>query len=188
MYLRLPVYILLFSATLIVLFVSGCGSDNKSGPGSENKTKAAAKAGPPATKAMQAFSDDGAVVEIAIEGNDLMKFNTEAFTVPASGMVRLTLKHTGNLPAQSMGHNVVILKQGIEAIEFGTSAAEQGGSFENHFVPPAMLDQVVAYTELVGGGESTTVMFQAPAEAGGYVFLCSFPGHAGLMNGAMTVK
>ncbi len=185
-----PIHALLIGAAVILL--SACGGDDQqatgSGSGPEAASAAAAPAQRPATDAMTAFSDDGSVVEIAIEGNDRMQFDLETFTVPASGMVRLTLKHTGNLPAQSMGHNVVILQQGIEPIDIGADVAEQGGSFDNHYLPPAMLDQVIAYTELIGGGQSTTVTFQAPAETGGYRFLCSFPGHAGLMNGAMVVE
>jgi azurin len=40
---------------------------------------------------------------------------------------------------------------------------------------------------LIGGGESTTIEFEAP-EKGEYTFLCTFPGHFGLMNGKFIVE
>lgn len=185
-----PILALLTGAALVLL--SACGEANQpsstSSSQSSSTSAATATVPHPATEHMQAFSDDGSVVEIVLEGNDRMQFNTESFKVSPASMVRLTLKHTGNLPAQSMGHNVVILQQGILAIDFGADVAEGGGSMENHYLPPSMLDQVIAYTRVIGGGETTAVTFKAPAEPGGYTFLCSFPGHAGLMNGAMVVE
>ena len=53
-------------------------------------------------------------------------------------------------------------------------------------MPAAMKDQVIAHTTVVGGGESVTIEFAAPA-VGEYDFLCSFPGHAALMKGKFVV-
>lgn len=148
----------------------------------------AAKAeGPKATPAMQAFKDDGQVVELTLSGNDQMQFDTKKLTARAGQMVRLTLKHTGKLPAQAMGHNVVILNRGEDFFEFGADVGEAKGSLANHYVPEPLLDRVVAYTKLIGGGQETTVEFQVPSEPGEYPFLCSFPGHFGQMNGIFEV-
>jgi len=138
-------------------------------------------------EAMQAFTDDGNVLEISIEGDDAMRFNMEEFEVQAGQMVRLTLIHTGTLPVQSMGHNVVILEEGEDFASFAADAIQQGGSLNNEWVPEEMRDRVLAFTPLIGGGETTMVEFQAPEEAGEYPFLCSFPAHATLMNGVMRV-
>ena len=48
-------------------------------------------------------------------------------------------------------------------------------------------DEVIVYTKLLGGGESDTITFDAP-EKGYYTFLCTFPGHWGLMKGKLVVK
>lgn len=138
--------------------------------------------------AMQAFQDDGNVLEIVIEGNDQIRFDINEFSVAPGQMVRLTLRHVGSLPAQAMGHNVVILQQGEDFFEFGADVGEAGGNQQNDFVPDSLRDRVVAFTPLIGGGETTTVEFQAPTEAGDYPFLCSFPGHFGQMNGIMQVS
>jgi azurin len=139
-------------------------------------------------EAMQAFSDDGDVAELTIEGNDLMQFDKKRMTVRPGQMVRLTLRHTGQLPAQAMGHNVVILEQGEDVFEFGADVGQAGGSLDNDYLPVSVRDRVVAFTKLIGGGETTTVEFRAPQEPGEYPFLCSFPGHFGQMNGIFEVQ
>jgi len=136
---------------------------------------------------MQAFTDDGNVVEIAIEGDDAMTFDMDEFMVQAGQMVRVTLTHTGTMSVQSMGHNVVILEQGEDLTSFAADVIQHGGSLENDWVPEAVRDRVVAFTPMIGGGETATAEFRAPDEAGDYPFLCSFPGHATLMNGVMRV-
>jgi len=49
---------------------------------------------------------------------------------------------------------------------------------------------VLAATEVIGGGESTTITFSLDAldPAGDYQFFCSFPGHYGLMKGAFRIE
>jgi len=137
---------------------------------------------------MQAFRDDGNVAEIAIEGNDLIRFSINRFTVKAGQMVRITLKHVGALPAQAMGHNVVVLYMGDDVFEFGADVGVQGGSAANDYVPASLRDRVIAFTRMIGGGETATVEFQAPDKPGDYPFLCAFPGHFAQMNGNMVVE
>jgi azurin len=40
---------------------------------------------------------------------------------------------------------------------------------------------------MLGGGETTTIAFTAPA-AGTYDYICSFPGHYGMMKGKLIVE
>ena len=47
---------------------------------------------------------------------------------------------------------------------------------------------IVAHTKILGGGESQTITFTAPAEAGDYPYVCTFPGHFALMQGVLKVK
>ena len=129
------------------------------------------------------ISSDKAVTEIVIEGNDKMKFNLSEIKVEAGTTVKLTLKHVGKLPKQAMGHNFVLLKKGVEMKDFAMAAMKVR---DNDYIP-VDTDQVIAYTDLIGGGESTTIEFEAP-EKGEYTFLCTFPGHFGLMNGKFIVE
>ena len=44
-----------------------------------------------------------------VEANDAMQFNTKTITVPKTCKTfKVTLKHTGKLPATAMGHNWVL--------------------------------------------------------------------------------
>jgi len=191
-----------FTAVSIVMFVvlammlSGCGRDDSANAGPESGEAAEPEASVekpskvqgPIPAPMQAFEDDGKVAELTLEGNDLMQFDKKSLTVRAGQMVRLTLKHVGQLPAQAMGHNVVILQQGEVVFEFGADVGEAGGSPDDNYLPASVRNRVIAFTKIIGGGETTTVEFQAPQEAGDYPYLCSFPGHFAQMNGVMKVE
>lgn len=126
----------------------------------------------------------GADQTVEITGDDLMKYSTKAFTVAAGSKVTLVFKHVGKLPKAAMGHNVVILKQGVDLDKF---AQESMAAMATGFIPAARKGDIVAHTEMVGGGEQTTITFTAPA-AGEYVYICTFPGHYALMRGVMTVE
>ncbi len=122
-------------------------------------------------------------VEITIEGNDRMQFNLSEITVQSGQTVVLTLKHTGRLPVAAMGHNWVLLTQGTDIQQFGIAASK---ARDNEYIPEDT-DQVIVHTALIGGGEETTIEFKAPA-AGTYDYICSFPGHYGIMKGKFIVK
>ena len=40
---------------------------------------------------------------------------------------------------------------------------------------------------MIGGGESDTITFTAPKK-GSYTYICTFPGHYGLMKGVLIVS
>ncbi|MEM1322779.1 MAG: azurin [Bacteroidota bacterium] len=127
-------------------------------------------------------STDDNITKLVISGNDGMRFDKEELRVKAGAKVQLTLKHTGQMAKATMGHNVVILKQGTNVNDFATKAlraANQG------YVPDG--DAVIAHTEMIGGGESSTITFDAPAK-GSYDYICTFPGHYSLMKGKLIVE
>jgi azurin len=123
------------------------------------------------------------VVEIVIESNDQMKYNLSEIKVKEGQTVKLTLKHVGKLPVQAMGHNWVLLKKDVDMKAF---AAEAMKARANDYIPENTND-VVVNTDLIGGGQETTIEFTAPA-AGEYDFICSFPGHYALMKGKFIVE
>lgn len=179
------------------LALSACG--NKPAADADTATTpapAATEAAPapveaaPAPAATPAASDKPAAVvadcATEIEGNDAMQFNVGSIAIPASCTnFKITLKHSGTMPVGAMGHNVVIAAtadmQGIEADGIAAGAA-------NNYVKPGDT-RVIAHTKLVGGGESDSVSFPVDKlKAGGpYEFFCSFPGHATVMKGTITV-
>ncbi|CAE6930595.1 azurin [Vibrio alginolyticus] len=125
--------------------------------------------------------------EVSIDANDMMQFSTKTLSVPATCTeVKLTLHHTGKLPAQSMGHNVVIADTAnIQAI--GTDGMSAG--IENNYIKPDD-SRVYAHTDVIGGGESTSVTFSTEkmTAGGDYSFFCSFPGHWAVMQGKFEFK
>jgi len=86
-----------------------------------------------------------------------------------------------------MGHNLVILKEGISAIAFGGKAMQAGANATNA-LPDAVKGDVLAYTKLLGPGESEIIKFKAPKKPGLLQFVCTFPGHYAMMRGIMVVK
>ena len=132
----------------------------------------------------QAKAPAGKVVKVALVGTDQMRYNLSEIKVPKGAKVELTLTHGGKLPAAAMGHNFVLLKKGVNIAAFATKAMSAKAS---GYVHPDQKDQVIAQSEIVGGGQSTVVTFDAP-EPGVYDFICTFPGHYALMKGKFIVE
>jgi azurin len=128
--------------------------------------------------------EEQADVTVAINGTDTMMYDKTAFEVKAGQKVKLVFKNTGKLPKAAMGHNVVILKKGVDVAGFCTEAIKFAA--KNYF-PETKKGDVIASTKLLGPDETDTVVFTAPA-AGVYDYVCTFPGHFALMKGKMTVK
>ena len=121
-----------------------------------------------------------------IEGNDLLQYNLAEMRVSAAcGAVTVTLKHVGMLPANVMGHNWVLT---TTADYMPVAAAGQAAGPPEYM--PAGDPRVIATTEMIGGGEESSVTFELSGlEPGGdYTFFCTFPGHFVLMNGKFIIE
>ncbi len=158
-----------------VVSLAACGG----GDDSSKKTEEPAAEQKSETPAAAA---DVAVLEIT--GNDIMKFDKTELRAKAGQKVTLTLHHSGKLPKEAMGHNVVILKTGTDVAAFAMKAVDAKA---NDYFPESEAASVIAHTKIIGGGESVTIEFTAPA-AGTYPFICSFPGHYGFMKGDFIVE
>jgi azurin len=128
-------------------------------------------------------SDKNDVNNILITSDDYMKFDTRKITVQSGKIVKLTLKHIGQLDVQVMGHNFVLLKKKVDLIEFANKAAT---ARDNQYIPVGS-DEVIVYTDMIGGGQETAIEF-LPPEPGVYDFICSFPGHYAMMKGKFIVE
>ena len=141
----------------------------------------------PSAASTPADAKPAAVVEncsTTIEGNDAMQFNVGSITVPAScSDFTIHLRHTGTMPATAMGHNVVVsLASDRQAIASEGAQAGQDAAY----VKPGD-SRVIAHSEIVGGGETTSVTFKTSQlqGSGPYEFFCSFPGHWTVMRGSI---
>ncbi len=125
------------------------------------------------------------VCKLEISGNDLMQYDKKELKAAADcTSVEVTLKHSGKLPAASMGHNWVLVKT---ADVTGVSNDGLGAGLAAQYVK-AGDKRVVAHTKVVGGGQSDTITIPASALKKGedYSFICTFPGHSALMKGKFT--
>lgn len=125
--------------------------------------------------------------ELSITGDDRLQFSKSEMKVSADcDKVKVTLEHVGELPVEHMGHNWVLAETSDwEAL----AQAGQGQGLDNEYLP-AGDDRIIAHTDLIGGGETTSVTFDmSKLEKGGeYTFFCSFPGHPTVMNGEFIVE
>jgi azurin len=134
--------------------------------------------------APQAVVHDGRAIEIS--ANDLMKFDVVEIRAKAGERLSVTLVNKGTMPKLSMGHNWVLLASGVNADTF---VAVAGEAPTTDYVPAARKADILAATKLLGPVERDTVTFSAPATAGQYTFLCSFPGHYQVgMKGVLIVE
>jgi azurin len=161
------------------LAIVSCGDGKKEKKEEKFQYEQEAASTTPAKESSEKKSQNNVV----ITSNDMMKFSTNEIRVKAGEKVTITLKHIGKLDKKVMGHNLVILKKGADLIAFATAATEAAAT---DYIPEGT-DAVLAHTELIGGGESTTIEFEAP-EPGTYDFLCSFPGHFAAMQGKFIVE
>ncbi len=169
---------------LIALFAVACGGAEQSASDAESSSSEAKTETPAeAPKETAAPASTGEVVEITLTGNDQMQYDQVYLKVKAGSTVKLTLKHVGSMAKTVMGHNFVLLKKGTNMATF---AQEAVAAKDNDYIPEGS-DAVIASTKMLGGGEETTIEFAAP-EKGTYDYLCSFPGHYGVMKGKLVVE
>lgn len=123
---------------------------------------------------------------VTIEGNDQMQFNVKNVEVPQScSKFTMTLKHTGKMPKSSMGHNIVL----TSTADYTAAAADgMKAGAANEYVKPNDT-RVIAYTKVIGGGETTSVDVDVSKLKAGtdYTYFCSFPGHSFIMKGALKL-
>ena len=172
-----------FAFLLSGIVFTACGGDPETeanDPVSEPVEETTA----PAEEAEPAEEVEMEVAEIVIEGNDQMKYNLSEIRVKAGQTVKLTLKHVGTMDVAVMGHNWILLDNGVTKEDFGMEAIS---AKESGYIPAKYADKVIANTDLIGGGDETTIEFTAPA-AGTYTYMCSFPGHFGAMHGSFIVE
>jgi azurin len=55
-----------------------------------------------------------------------------------------------------------------------------------NYVPNSQ--DVIVHTRVVDPQKTTTIHFNAPAQAGRYPYICTFPGHWAVMRGVLIVE
>jgi putative membrane-bound dehydrogenase-like protein len=121
------------------------------------------------------------VVNLKVIKNE-MKYDQKNFTVEAGKAVEIIFENP-----DFMQHNLLIIE--IGSLEKVGKAADKMASdpkgAEKNYVPE--LPEVLFATALVNPQQTVKLRFTAPAKAGDYPFVCTFPGHWSIMNGVMKV-
>ena len=161
------------------LVLTGCGQAKQS-----NDTSPAVAASAPAAETAPGTPE--APREVKIEVGDSMKFSVTRFEAKAGETLRLLLVNTGSAPKEAMGHNLVLLKAGVDATAYANAALKAKAT---DYVPAERSDDVIMHTKMLGGKARDAVVFTVPAEPGEYVYVCTFPAHLQLgMKGVMVVQ
>lgn len=159
--------------TAVAFMAVSC--NNNSGNSTETQTESSA--------AEAAAEEETTGNEITLNAGDDMKYDLNEIRVKEGEQISITLRHTGKLTKDAMGHNFVLLASGVSLADFAAKAIQAKAT---DYIPEGT-NEVIAHTKLIGGGESDTIEFTAPAK-GTYEFLCSFPGHSALMKGTFIVE
>ena len=128
-----------------------------------------------------------AACSVDIDGNDAMQFNLKNIDVPKScAEFTVNLSHSGKLAKNVMGHNWVLSKASDAQ---GVAADGIPAGLDKAYVKPGDA-RVIAHTKVIGGGETDSVSFDVSKLKAGdsYAWFCSFPGHASIMKGTLTLS
>ena len=148
--------------------------------------QAASTQKPAAASTAKPAAGAGRVVEI--ETNDQMKYSVTSINAKPGEKLIIRLVSKGTMPKAAMGHNFVLLKDTANVQTFANDAV---------MAPPASLyipaarkgDVLFSSKKLLGPGETEDIPVTAPAKAGSYPYLCTWPAHfAAGMKGTLTVK
>ena len=110
-----------------------------------------------------------------------IQYDVKEVTVKAGKKIKLILVNPDFMP-----HNLVIVKPGTADSVANAAIALGADGFKKQFLPDD--PNILHATKLLDKGETQEIEFTAPATAGDYPFICTFPGHATIMRGVMHVK
>jgi azurin len=147
----------------------------------------AAPATPAASTAPAAPAAGGDVAKIVLSVvPGVMQFDKKELTCKAGQKV-VILFTNDKCPLQ---HNFILVKPGtkdaVGALTDKLMLSDPAGAAVKLYVPEST-DILVKGSKLIGIGQKEIIEFTAPAEAGDYPYICTFPGHWRLMNGVLKV-
>lgn len=136
---------------------------------------------------LSAQDGDVAAIELKPHASNPLGYDKTDLTVKAGQKVKLTLNNTGSIAPQP--HNFLLIKPGKEMAVGAQANAMMTDpqAMSKSYIPDASKADILANTKLVQPGGTETIEFTAPAEAGDYPYMCTFPGHWLLMKGVLHV-
>jgi azurin len=148
--------------------------------------KAARKAEPLTARAAKRLTEmpatwtDGPDQVVTIGTKPGLKFDTEQVQIKAGSRIKWVFNNHDD-----MLHNCVIVQPGT-AIAVGDAAMRLNlNGAKMNYVPNA--NAVLFHTNILQPESAEAIYFTAPTTPGDYQFVCTFPGHAALMQGTLRV-
>lgn len=128
-----------------------------------------------------------AMIELKPHATNPLGYDKTDLTVKAGQKVKLTLNNTGSIAPQP--HNFLLIKPGKDQAVGAQANAMMTDpqAMAKSYIPDASKDDIIAHTKLVQPNSTETIEFTAPAEAGDYPYMCTFPGHWLLMKGVLHI-
>lgn len=161
-------------------------SDDLAQPDPDKPTKLALRVKAGDNTVVNDHTESGEAIEgaraIDIKVFSGLQFETKELTAKAGEPIALTLINEDVMP-----HNLVIVEPGAakKVGELSFTMLNDPKAGEKHYVPA--VDEVLTYTFVINPGQKHTTHFRAPAAAGDYPFVCTFPGHWQVMQGVFKV-
>lgn len=109
-----------------------------------------------------------------------LQYDKVRFSVKPGEKIKLSLTN-----GDDMSHNLLITQPGAREEVVNAALKLGGDGAKANYVPPG--GKVLWFIPLISPGETASLRFTAPASAGVYPFVCTFPGHGFVMYGAMYV-
>ena len=122
-----------------------------------------------------------------VDSTDQMSFNTQEIVIDKSCKTfTVELTHSGSLPKNVMGHNLVVSKT-ADMQPIATDGLAAG--IDKNYLKDGD-ERVIAHTKIIGAGEKDSLTIDVSKLTAGtdYGFFCSFPGHISMMKGTIAVK
>ncbi len=121
--------------------------------------------------------------ELRIQTAAALQFVQKELHAKAGERISLVLENP-----DVMQHNWVLLKpDSTERVgELANKMISAPDALSRNYVPES--SDVILHTRVVDPQKTTTIYFNAPAPAGRYPYICTFPGHWAVMRGVLIVE
>ncbi|MDP1587602.1 MAG: plastocyanin/azurin family copper-binding protein [Prosthecobacter sp.] len=150
---------------------------------------AAAVAAAPATAAAPtttaAPAADIPVLEVTLKPDTANPLAYDIKSISAKAGQKVKLTFINNHPTLPQPHNFVLGKLGVDKGKMMGIAMAAMTLVDKGYIPESA--DILANTKLLQPGQTETIEFTLPT-AGEYNYVCTFPGHAAIMNGTITVQ
>ncbi len=130
--------------------------------------------------AIRAFAAEPEVIHIKTLRAQ-MRYDVTDFTVRPGADVKIVFENVDDMP-----HNLVLFQAGTDVVAVATKNLEKPDeALKREWLPDD--PRILAHSKSVAPKAADEIVFKAPENGGVYPFVCTFPGHALLMQGKMRV-